>query len=136
MTDRSNRLARNLLKNRATSGDKIAFYMRNRPEYLEGLAAAFKARLTHVNVNYRYIENELLYLLDNADATTCIFSGEFIDHVEKIRGQLPGVTQWVQVDDGFPLMDGAIAFEDYATKGDANALDIKGFAEAQLLTSA
>jgi acyl-CoA synthetase (AMP-forming)/AMP-acid ligase II len=125
MTARSNSLAHNLLANGAEPGDKVAFYTRNRPEYVEGIVAAFKARLTHVNVNYRYIENELLYLLDNADATICIFSGEFTGHVEKIRSQLPGVTQWVQIDDGYPQMDGAIAYEDYATQGDASPLDIQ-----------
>jgi acyl-CoA synthetase (AMP-forming)/AMP-acid ligase II len=132
MTARSNRLAHNLLANGAKPGDKIAFYTRNRPEYVEGLVAAFKARLTHVNVNYRYIENELLYLLDNADATICIFSGEFTGHVEKIRSQLPGVTQWVQIDDGYPQMDGAIAYEDYATQGDASPLDIQRESTDQL----
>ena len=59
---RSNRIANNLLANGAKTGDKIAFYTRNRPEYPEGMAAGFKARLTHVNVNYRYIANELIYL--------------------------------------------------------------------------
>ena len=49
-TARTNNLARNILANGATHGDKIAFYMRNRSEYPEGITAAFKARLTHVNV--------------------------------------------------------------------------------------
>ena len=44
---RSNNLAANMLANGASPGDKIAFYMRNRSEYAEGIAAAFKARLTH-----------------------------------------------------------------------------------------
>ena len=52
-TSRTNRIARNLLAGGAVTGDKVAFYTRNRPEYIEGLAAAFKARLTQVNVNYR-----------------------------------------------------------------------------------
>ena len=54
MTARSNNLARALIARGAKPVDKVAFYMRNRPEYCEALAACFKARLTHVNVNYRY----------------------------------------------------------------------------------
>ena len=81
-TARSNNLARSILANGAQSGDKMAFYMRNRSEYPEGIAAAFKARLTHVNVNYRYIENELVYLLDNSDATVCMYTAEFSPQVE------------------------------------------------------
>ena len=83
---RSNNLATQMRANGAKAGDKIAIYMRNRPEYLEGLTAAFKARLTHVNVNYRYIDNELIYLLDNADATVCIYAAEFAPNVAHIRG--------------------------------------------------
>ena len=51
----------------ARPGDKLAIYMRNRPEYLMALAAAFKARLTHVNVNYRYTP-EVWYIFDNSDS--------------------------------------------------------------------
>jgi acyl-CoA synthetase (AMP-forming)/AMP-acid ligase II len=124
-TARSNRLARNILANGAKAGDKVAFYTRNRPEYGEGLMAAFKGRLTHVNVNYRYIENELLYLLDNADATVCIFSGEFAGHVEHIRAQLPKVKQWIQIDDGYPELEGALSYETLATEGDDSPLGLQ-----------
>ena len=131
-TARSNRLAHNMLANGANPGDKIAFYMRNRPEYGEGLMAAFKARLTHVNVNYRYIENELLYLLDNADATVCIFSGEFVGQVEHIRAQLPKVKQWIQIDDGYPELDGALGYEALATEGDDSPLGVERASTDQL----
>lgn len=124
-TERTNRLARNMLEKGAKFGDKVGFYTRNRPEYGEGLAAAFKGRLTHVNVNYRYIEQELLYLLDNADATVCIYSGEFASRVADIRDQLPKVTQWIQLSDGYPLLDGAIDYEEYASEGDASPLGIQ-----------
>ena len=50
----TNNMARAFIARGAKPGDKIAFYMRNRPEYLMALAAGWKARLTHVNVNYRY----------------------------------------------------------------------------------
>ncbi len=121
---RTNRLANNMLANGAAPGDKIAFYARNRPEYVEGLAAAFKARLTHVNVNYRYIENELLYLFDNSDATVCVFAAEFSSQVEAIRPQLPKVKQWICVDDGHPALADTISYEDYVTQGDANNVDM------------
>ncbi|MBL4681974.1 MAG: acyl-CoA synthetase [Pseudomonadales bacterium] len=121
-TARSNNLARNLLDNGAKIGDKIAFYLRNCPEYTEGMVAGFKARLSHVNVNYRYIENELIYLLDNSDATVCIFSAEFAEQVSKIRDKLPKVKQWVQVEDGTLGLKDVIAYEDFASKGNGQAL--------------
>ena len=123
-TARSNNLARNLLAGGAKPGDKIAFYMRNCPEYPEGLAAGFKARLTHVNVNYRYIEDELIYLLDNADATVCIYKAEFAPQVSRIRGRLPLVKQWIEVEDGHPGLEDVIPYEEIVNEGDGSPLDL------------
>lgn len=125
-TRRTNNLARNLLAGGAEPGDKIAFYMRNCPEYSEGIAAGFKARLTHVNVNYRYIEDELLYLLDNSDATVCVYKAEFAPQVAHIRDKLPKVKQWVEVpEDGSPGGDNVIAYESLAETGDGEPLELE-----------
>src|SRR5947208_14284728 len=67
---RSNNLARALIAHCAKPRDKAAFYMRNRPEYVETLNAAFKARLSHVNVNYRELPDEVSYIFDDSDAQT------------------------------------------------------------------
>ncbi|MBT4159717.1 MAG: AMP-binding protein, partial [Gammaproteobacteria bacterium] len=113
MKRRSNNLANNLLANGVKSGDKIAFYLRNCPEYSEGLNAAFKAGLTHVNVNYRYIDHELVYLLDNSDATVVIYQTEFQEHVDHIRDRLPNVLHWLAVDSG-----NESSYEDMVNDGD------------------
>ena len=122
-TMRTNNLARNLLANGAQPGDKIAFYMRNCAEYSEAIAAAFKAGLTHVNVNYRYIENELVYLLDNSDATVVIYGTEFAPQVEKIRDRLPLVKQWIEVSG--KGSDPKNEYESLVTQGDGKALGIE-----------
>jgi fatty-acyl-CoA synthase len=98
--------------------------MRNRPEYSEVIAAGFKARLTHVNVNYRYVDHELVYLLDNADATVVIYSHEFAGHVQAIRGQLPLVQQWIEVADGGVLSPDAVPYEELAEVGNGAPLGI------------
>ena len=90
-TARSNRLARALLARGAVAGDKVAFYMHNRPEYTETLAACFKARLVHVNVNYRYTPDEVHYIFDNSDATTVVYGEEFRRNIEAIRPRLSKV---------------------------------------------
>ncbi len=97
---RTNNLARALIAGGAEPGDKIAFYLRNHPAYLEGLVAAFKARQTHVNVNYRYVADEVRYIFENADATTVIFAREFSPIVETIADRLPLVRRWLMVEDG------------------------------------
>jgi fatty-acyl-CoA synthase len=122
---RTNNLARALRQNGVVTHDKIAFYMRNRPEYSESIAAAFKARLTHVNVNYRYVDHELVYLLDNADAAVVVFSAEFAPRVAAIRALLPRVKLWIEVADGHAGADDVLAYEDLATSGDGSPLDIE-----------
>ena len=113
---RTNNLARNLLASGVNPGDKIAFYMRNCPEYSEGIATAFKAGLTHVNVNYRYIEHELIYLLDNSDASVVVYQAEFQHYVDDIQDQLPNVKHWLVVDGGKPSN-----YEELASKGDGTS---------------
>ena len=124
-TRRTNNLARAMLAGGAAPGDRIAFYMRNRPEYSEGIAAGFKARLTHVNVNYRYVDHELIYLLDNSDATVVVYAAEFANHVDAIRSELPGVRQWIEVADGHAGSDTAIAFDELAESGPGEPLNIE-----------
>jgi fatty-acyl-CoA synthase len=92
---RSNNLARALLSRGAKPGDKVAFYMHNRPEYCELLAACFKARLVHVNVNYRYTAGEVAYIIENSDAQTVVFGPEFEDIAREIRPKLPTAKTWV-----------------------------------------
>ena len=52
-------------------------YLYNAIEYLEGMLAAFKLRAVPINVNYRYVEDELRYLLDDADVKAVVFHREF-----------------------------------------------------------
>jgi 3-oxocholest-4-en-26-oate---CoA ligase len=80
--------------------DKVAQYLYNCPEYLESMFAAYKAGLVPVNTNYRYADDELLYLWDNADAVAVVFHGTFASRIEALRDRLPRVKGWLWVDDG------------------------------------
>ncbi len=122
-TARSNRLARALHGLGARPGDKAGFYLRNQPEYMEGLAACFKARLAHVNVNYRYMDEELVYIFDNSDAAVVFFDADFAAEVERVRPRLPKVIVWVQVG-GREVLPFAHGYETLATSGDASPLGI------------
>ena len=117
---RSTRLGRQLVARGARPDDKVALYMRNRPEYMEALVACFKARLVHVNVNFRYLDDELLYLFDNSDSRFVIFAGEFGERITKLRDRLPKVVAYVQVDDGASQIPFAEAYGTL-TEADADA---------------
>src|SRR3954447_2771027 len=109
---RADGVARTLLDRGAVHQDKVAQYLYNCPEYLESVFAAFKAGLVPVNTNYRYADDELVYLWDNSDAVCVVFHGTFVDRIERIRDRLPKVATWLWVDDGSgPCPDWAISYE-------------------------
>ncbi len=124
-TRRSNMLARALMAGGARPGDKVAFYMRNRSEYVETLAACFKARLTHVNVNYRYKPDEVFYIFDNSDAQAVVYGSEFRETVAEIRPRLEKVGQFIEVSDTNEVAPFAQRYETLATTGDDSDLQIE-----------
>jgi fatty-acyl-CoA synthase len=97
---RANAVAHSLLDFGVKRQDKVAHYLYNCPEYLESTFAIFKVGLVPVNTNYRYTDDELVYLWENADAAVVIFHGTFIERIEGLRQRVPGVRNWLWVDDG------------------------------------
>ncbi len=94
---RTTNLAAAFIAAGAAPGDKVAHLMRNSPAYLETTIAAFKARMVHVNINYRYTGEELFYILDNSDAAVLVHDAEFAPLVRAIRDRLPGLKLVLQV---------------------------------------
>ena len=83
--ERANRLAQHLAEQGVGPGDHVALYLYNGTEYVEGMLAAFKLRAVPVNVNYRYVEEELRYLLDDSDSKAIVFHREFAPKLEAMR---------------------------------------------------
>ena len=102
--------------------DKVAQYLYNCPEYLESMFGIFKAGLAPVNTNYRYADEELLYLWDNADAVAVVFHGTFSERIEGLRSRLPAIKGWLWVDDGAgPCPEWAVPYEQAATSSPGRA---------------
>ncbi|MEY2423741.1 MAG: 3-oxocholest-4-en-26-oate---CoA ligase [Acidimicrobiaceae bacterium] len=97
---RADGVAKVLLDNGARRQDKLAHYLYNGPEYMETTLATFKAGMAPVNTNYRYAEDELIYLWDNADAVAVVFHGCFSERVDRVRDRVAKVRTWLWVDDG------------------------------------
>jgi fatty-acyl-CoA synthase len=111
--DRAARIAAALVADGHGPGSKIAVYGYNSNEFLEAYYGVFKARGTPVNVNYRYTEHELVYLLDNADAEGLVFDAQFGPRVAAILGQLPKLKTLIEIGDGSgEHLAGAARFED------------------------
>ena len=116
MDRRADGVARALLDSGAGHQDKVAQYLTNCPEYLESLFGIWKAGLVPVNTNYRYADDELVYLWENADAVAVVFHASFTERVEAVRSRVPGVKLWLWVDDGSgsDCPDWAVRYEDAA----------------------
>jgi acyl-CoA synthetase (AMP-forming)/AMP-acid ligase II len=134
MDRRADGVARTLLDAGAVHQDKVAQYLYNCPEYLESMFAAFKAGLVPVNTNYRYADDELVYLWDNADAFAVVFHGAFTERIAGIRERLPRVKVWLWVDDGAgPCPTWATPYEQAAATPTARVLAPWGRGEDDLL---
>ncbi|MCH2409983.1 acyl-CoA synthetase [Myxococcota bacterium] len=122
-SSRTNNLARALQNRGLNPGDKVGFYVRNSNAYPECLAACFKARLVHVNVNFRYRDKELWYILDNSDAKAVVYDAEFSNEVEALKDRLPGVVAWIKV--GGQSLKFSDDYENLVTDGLGKALEVE-----------
>jgi acyl-CoA synthetase (AMP-forming)/AMP-acid ligase II len=94
--------------------DHLAIYLYNGNEYVEAMLGAFKARVAPLNVNYRYVDEELTYLFQNSRAKAVIYQAEFAPHIAAIRAALPELSVLIQVadDSGNALLPGALDYEE------------------------
>ncbi|MDF1602090.1 acyl-CoA synthetase [Nocardioides sp. YIM 152315] len=108
------RAERSGLANHESGQDHVGIYLRNGNEYLEAMLGAFRARVAAFNVNYRYVAEELAYLLRDADTRGLVFHAEFAPVVAAVRRQLPELTVLVQVPDesGHDLLPGAVWYDE------------------------
>ena len=97
---RADNVGRWLLGAGVAEQDKLALYLYNCPDYLEATYAAYKIGLVPINTNYRYADDELVYLWENADTVAVVFHGTFVERIEGIRDRVPGIRSWLWVDDG------------------------------------
>src|SRR3954451_7472236 len=89
MDERANRLAHHLAEQGVKPGDHVGIYGYNTAQWVEALWAVFKLRATWININYRYVEDELAYLVGNADLVALIHQAEFADRVNAVKPHLP-----------------------------------------------
>ena len=111
--DRSARLATMLTQQGLGVDSKVGIYLHNSNEYLEAHHGIMKIRGCPINTNYRYEEEELVYLLNNADVEAIFYQSTYASRIDAIRDRLDKVKCYIQVEDGScqPLLEGAQEFE-------------------------
>ena len=132
ITERSKRLAaylhsrglgchteRSELPGHEVGQDLLGIYAYNGPEYLEAMLGAWRARVAPFNVNYRYVKNELQYLLADSGATALIYHAAFAQRVGEVLPDLPRLRVLIQIadDSGNDLVHGAVDYESVVASG-------------------
>ncbi|MGW1338458.1 acyl-CoA synthetase [Streptomyces rubiginosohelvolus] len=93
----ANRIAHHLIDAGIRPGEHLGLHLYNGVEYLQTVLGALKARIVPVNVNYRYVKEELIYLYRDADLAALVFDGEFDERVAAAAPQAPGLRHLVRV---------------------------------------
>ena len=127
LSDRTRRLANHLLArglgchierselaNHESGQDHLAIYLHNGNEYLEAMLGSLKARVGSLNVNYRYVAEELQYLLADSNARAIVVHSQFAPTLAEVLPALPNLDVILQVPDssGHGLLPGAVWYED------------------------
>ncbi|MCV6980763.1 acyl-CoA synthetase [Mycolicibacterium pulveris] len=134
VVERANRLAaylhtrglgchteRSQLQGHQVGQDLLGIYAYNGPEYVEGMLGSWRARVAPFNVNYRYVKNELHYLLADSGATALIYHAAFAPRVAEVLPELPHLRVLIQIadDSGNDLVHGAVDYESIVASGSA-----------------
>ncbi len=114
MEARANRLAHHLAGVGIGPGDHVGIYALNSAEWVETAWAVFKLRAVWININYRYVEDELRYLFANADLKALVHQRQFTPRVAALLPALPDLRHVVVIEDDSqepgPVQD-AVDFE-------------------------
>jgi 3-oxocholest-4-en-26-oate---CoA ligase len=124
MEARANQLAHYLASQGIGPGDHVGIYAYNSVEWVETAWAVFKLRAIWININYRYVKDELRYLLSNADLQALVYQREFSPLVAALLPELPEMRHVVVIEDGSGVeaAPGAVPYES-ALEGQSTARD-------------
>ncbi|MEZ5269492.1 MAG: AMP-binding protein [Microthrixaceae bacterium] len=129
---RANRLAHHMAASGIGERDHVAIYSLNSIEYVESMLATYKLRAVPINVNYRYEDEELAYLFDNADVVAVLYQSSFADRIAAVTQRVHTLRHLIEIDDGTdtPVRSGAVDYEsalaeqsderDFATRDDGD----------------
>jgi acyl-CoA synthetase (AMP-forming)/AMP-acid ligase II len=119
MDARANRLAHHLAAQGIGPGDHVGIYAYNSVEWVETAWAVFKVRAVWININYRYVEDELRYLFSNADLKALVHQRQFSPHVTALLPGLPTIEHLIVIDDDTDEADppGAVPYEKAMSEG-------------------
>jgi acyl-CoA synthetase (AMP-forming)/AMP-acid ligase II len=108
LEERTNQLAHTFASSGINAGDHVGIYAMNCIEWVEAMFALYKLRAVPVNVNFRYVEDELRYLFDNADLVGLVYQREYGPLIAKTRDAEPKLQRFFRIEDGSGADDSAL----------------------------
>ena len=133
---RSNKAANALKKLGIKKGSHVGIYAFNCVEWLEIMLGAYKLCAIPININYRYVEEELKYLIENADMEAIFYHKQFSKKLENIKDQLPLLKSFICINDNSDdenVIDESFDFENLIANEDESRLRVQRSGDDQYI---
>jgi fatty-acyl-CoA synthase len=101
LDERATRVAHALAARGVTAGEHVAILSYNRVEWIETMIACFKLSAVPINVNFRYVADELRYVLDNADVVAVVHEPEFAPVLDAVAKDLSKLRARLEIGDEY-----------------------------------
>jgi acyl-CoA synthetase (AMP-forming)/AMP-acid ligase II len=127
LDERANQLAHRFLADGIGTGDHIGIHGINSEPWVVAMLAAFKISAVPININYRYVADELLYLFDNAELVALVHDRTYAPLIEEVRAKVPSLTRFYVVEDGSDADTsalGSVSFEEALATGSTSRPDV------------
>ena len=100
LEQRANQLAHHLLSSGVSRGDRVGVYTYNRAEHVEAMLACWKISAVPININYRYVANELRYVWNDADLVAIVAERSFVPVLNELAAEFASTSLYVVIEDG------------------------------------
>jgi acyl-CoA synthetase (AMP-forming)/AMP-acid ligase II len=117
---RANRFGHFLQSRGIGPGDHVGIYAVNSEQWVTAMLGCLKVRAVPINVNYRYVEAELAYLIGNAELVACVFDQEYAPRLAAVKDESPKLHTLVHIEDESGADTsalGSIPFEEACAQG-------------------
>ncbi len=118
---RGNRFGHHLQSTGVQPGDHVGIYAMNSEQWVTAMLGCLKVRAVPINVNYRYVEDELAYIIENAGLVACVFDQAFATRLSHVADRSPALRTFVHIEDDSGEdaagLLGSVPFEDAVAGG-------------------
>ncbi|TYL46406.1 acyl-CoA synthetase [Nocardioides sp. BGMRC 2183] len=124
----ANRFAHHLIATGIVPGEHVGLMARNTVEHVAAMLGCFKARVVPININYRYVQAELDYLLDNSAMVALVHEARYAPVLDDVVGNHHRLRHVVMIADGTDAGPTSYDVVDWATAVDRQP-SARNFAE-------